>query len=126
MNSDYKEKTKVFLAKRLKEYEKKIIKMKRIRKAVKVAFVFCISLSIVSSTVCASLTVLIPPVAISVLTTSGALAAAVSLKFNLKGKKEELNAAICELERIKKKLDYVVSCNGNFTENEFDKIVANC
>ena len=105
---------------------KKIIKMKRIRKAVKVAFVFCISLSIVSSTVCASLTVLIPPVAISVLTTSGALAAAVSLKFNLKGKKEELNAAICELERIKKKLDYVVSCNGNFTENEFDKIVANC
>jgi len=87
MNSDYKEKTKVFLAKRLKEYEKKIIKMKRIRKAVKVAFVFCISLSIVSSTVCASLTVLIPPVAISVLTTSGALAAAVLLKFNLKGKK---------------------------------------
>jgi len=126
MNSDYKEKTKVFLAKRLKEYEKKIIKMKRIRKAVKVAFVFCISLSIVSSTVCASLTVLIPPVAISVLTTIGALAAAVSLKFNLKGNKEELNAAICELERIKKKLDYVVSCNGNFTENEFDKIVANC
>jgi len=43
-------------------------------------------------------------VAISVLTTSGALAAAVSLKFNLKGKKEELNAAICELEQIFKKL----------------------
>ena len=36
------------------------------------------------------------------LTTGGALVAAVSLKFNLIGKKEELNAAICELERIKK------------------------
>jgi len=29
MNPDYKEKTKVFLTKRLKEYEKKIIVMKR-------------------------------------------------------------------------------------------------
>jgi len=69
-----------------------------------------------------------PPVAISILTTGGALAATVSLKFNLslKGKKEELNAAICEVERIKKKIDYVVSCNGDFTENEFNEIVANC
>ena len=60
------------------------------------------------------------------LTTGGALVAAVSSKFNLIGKKEELNAAICELERIKKKVDYVVSCNGDFTENQFDKIIANC
>jgi len=69
-----------------------------------------------------------PPVAISILTTGGALAAAVSLKFNLslKCKNEELNAAICEVERIKKKIDYVVSCNGDFTENEFNEIVANC
>jgi len=73
--------------------------MKRKKKAVKVAFLFCISLSVVSSTVCASLTVLIPPVAISVLTAGGALAAAVSLKFNFKGKKDELNAAICKLEK---------------------------
>ena len=79
MNPDYKEKAKAFLEKRLKEYEKKIIKMKRKRKAVKVAFAFS---SVVSSTVCASLTTLIPPVAISILTAGGALAAAVSLKFN--------------------------------------------
>jgi len=87
-------KAKAFLEKRFKEYEKKIIKMKRKRKAVKVAFVFCISLSVVSSTVCASLTAHIPPVAISVLTAGGALAAAVSLRFNLKNKKQELNSAI--------------------------------
>ena len=87
MNPDYKGKAKAFLEKRLKEYEKKIIKIKRKRKTVKVAFAFCISLSVVSSTVCASLTPLIPPVAISVLTAGGALAAAVSLKFNLKNKK---------------------------------------
>ena len=96
--------------------------MKRKRKAVKVAFAFCISLSIVSSTVCASLTALIPPVAISILTAGGALAAAVSLKFNLKDKKHELNSAICKLERIRKNIDYIIT----FTEKEFKEIVANC
>ena len=126
MNPDYKEKAKAFLEKRLKEYEKKIIKMKRKRKAVKVAFASCISLSVFSSTVCASLTALIPPVAISILTAGGALAAAVSLKFNLKDKKQELNSAICKLERIRKNIDYIISCNGDFTEKEFKEIVANC
>jgi len=110
----------------LKEYEKKIIKMKWKRKAVKVAFTFCISLSVVSSTVCASLTALIPPVAISILTADGALAAAVSLKFNLTDKKQELNSAICKLERIRKNIDYNISCNGDVTEKEFKEIVANC
>ena len=79
-------KGKKFVLVKYKGYEKKIIKMKRKRKAVKVAFVFCISLSVVSSTVCASLTVLIPPVAICIPTAGGAPAAAVSLKFNLKDK----------------------------------------
>ena len=50
----------------------------------------------------------------------------VSLKFNLKGKKEELNVAICKLERIRKNIDYIISCNGDFTEKKFKEIVANC
>ena len=37
-----------------------------------------------------------------------------------------LNSAICELEWIKKKLDYIISCNGDFAEKEFKEIVANC
>jgi len=68
----------------------------------------------------------ISAVAISVLTTSGALAAAVSLKFNLKDKKQELNSAICKLERIRKNIDYVISCNGDFAVKEITEIVANC
>jgi len=50
----------------------------------------------------------------------------VSLKFNLKGKKEELNVAICKLERIRKNIDYIISCNGDFTEKKFKEIVASC
>jgi len=63
---------------------------------------------------------------ISVLTAGGALAAAVSLKFNLKDKTQELNSAICKLERIRKNIDYIIACNGDFTEKEFKEIVANC
>ena len=85
---------------------------------------FRILLSIVSSTVCATLTTIITPEAISILTTSGALAAAVSLKFNLKDKTQELN--ICKLEKNRKNVDYLISCNGNFSEKEFKEIVANC
>jgi len=39
---------------------------------------------------------------------------------------EEINAAICKLENIKKKIDYIISCNGDFAEKEFKEIVANC
>jgi len=125
MNPDYKEKAKVFLTRRLKEYEKKIIVMKCKRRAVKAIFVICITLSITSGTVCATLVGCLPPAAISILSTCGALATAISLKFNLKGKKEELTLAIRELETIKKKVDYVISCNGDFTENEFKQIIDN-
>ena len=64
--------------------------------------------------------------AISVLTTGGALAADVSLKFKINNKIQELNSAICKLERIRKNIDYVISCNGDFAEKEFKKIIANC
>ena len=37
-----------------------------------------------------------------------------------------LNSAICKLERIRKNIDYIISCNGDFTEKEFKEIVANC
>jgi len=46
--------------------------------------------------------------------------------FLFRFKKQELNSAICKLERIRKNIDYIISCNGDFTEKEFKEIVANC
>ena len=37
-----------------------------------------------------------------------------------------LNSAICKLERIRKNIDYVILCNGDFAEKEFKEIVENC
>jgi len=38
----------------------------------------------------------------------------------------KLNAVICKLEKMKKNINYIISCNGNFTEKELKEIVANC
>jgi len=67
----------------------------------------------------------LPLAAISILSTCGALSTAISLKFNLRSKKEELTLAIRELETIRKKVNYVISCNKDFTENEFKQIIDN-
>jgi hypothetical protein len=120
----WSEKSKLFLQKRLDDYITKIKKLKRKRKIVKILFVSCIVLSITSSAVCAALVSFsIPSIAITILSTTGALVTAISLKFNLKGKKHELNKTIEELDKIKRKIDYIVSCNGNFTEIEYKQIV---
>jgi hypothetical protein len=47
-----------------------------------------------------------------------------SIKFNLEDKKVELNETIEQLDAIKCKTDYVVSCNGNFTEDEYNQLIA--
>ena len=88
-------------------------------------FINVIILSIACSLVCATLgSFAVPPVVIPILSTTGALATAISLKFNLEGKKNELNKTICMLDKIKDKIDYVVSCNGDFTEAEYKQILS--
>ena len=122
--NDYHEKTKIFLDRQLNEFEITIKKLKKQRKIIKALFVSLIIVSISSSTVCAALAgFTIPPFVIPVLSTTAGLTTALSTKFNLKRKKEELNKTIEQLEKIKYKIDYVVSCNGNFTEDEYKEII---
>ena len=45
------------------------------------------------------------------------------VKFNLEGEKTKLNKTIDEFDKIKHKIDYVVSCNGNFTEVEYKRVI---
>ena len=123
-SEEYKHKTKCFLERKLTEYNIKIQKLKKRRKIIKVLFVACITLSIACSAVCATLcTFVVPPFIIPILSTSGAVAAAFSVKFNLEGKKLELSNMIEQLDKIKRKIDYVVSCNGNFNESEHKQVL---
>ena len=87
-------------------------------------FIMLIIISITSSTVCAAVAgFTLPPLFIPILSTAAGLSTAFSVKFNLEGKKTELNKTIEQLAKTKRKIDYVMSCNGNFTEAEYIDII---
>ena len=81
--------------------------------------------SIVISTVVVSLTsvVSIPIIVVTVLSASSAILTGVSARFNFQNKKVEINNLIDRLNKIQSKLDYVISCNGNLTQNEYQEIL---
>jgi len=64
-----------------------------------------------------------PPVVIPIFSASAGLTTALSVKFNLHDKQLKLNKTIDQLDKIKCKIDYVVSCNGDFTEAEYRDII---
>ena len=121
-----RENIKLFLDNKLIDCKAKIKKMKRKRKIIKVIYVTTIVLSISASTLVATLTLslpLLPPAVIATLSSIAAWATAISIKFNLENKKEELNNMIGRLERLQQQINYVVTCNGNLTEEESNRIV---
>ena len=124
MSEEYKQKAKAFLERHLNEYEIRIKKLKKKRKVVKASFITLIIISITSSTVCAAVAgFTLPPLFITILYTDAGLSTAFSVKFNLEGEKTKLNKTIEQLAKTKHKIDYVMSCNGNFTEAEYIDII---
>jgi len=122
------EKVKSFLSKKLQESERKIIKVKRKQKCIKYLYGASIIVSVVLSSSVAAIASLfgisvIPAIIITIFSTTSAITTALSTKFNLKGKKEQLQNMIDTLNRIKNKLDYVLTCNGDLTEAEYVSIL---
>ena len=66
---------------------------------------------------------LIPMFIVNGISTNAGIAAMFSSIFNLKERKEKMNKSLMKIEEIKNKLDYVVSCNGNLTIDECNKIL---
>ncbi len=119
------EKLKEYLVKKLNECENKIIKLKRKRKVVKILYYSSITLSISLAGVMTTLSTLtaLPILVIPVLSTSMGILTGLSAKFNFQNKKVEIHNLIARLNKIQKKLDYVVSCNGDITRNEYQEIL---
>ena len=118
---------KLFLENKLKECVKKINKMKRKRKIVKIIYGTTIIVSVSASTLAAVVAGFfsppILPVVITSLSTVGAISTAISTKFNLKSKQEDLNNMIIRLDRIKQQMHYVIACNGSLTESDSKDII---
>ena len=124
----YSDKVKLFLGKKLQESEIKINKIKKNRRIVKALYGTSVVVSVVLSTGVAAVTTLfglplMPTIIITVFSSTSAITTTLSTKFNLKGKKECLSIMIENLNKIRNKLDYVLSCNGNLTEAEYKSIL---
>jgi len=60
---------------------------------------------------------------ITILSAKSAILTGVSARFNFQNKKMEISNLISRLNKIQSKLDYVISCNGDLTQNEYLEIL---
>lgn len=119
------EKVKQHLIKRLEDCQQQLNKLKRKRKTIKMLYIVTVILSIVTSaviTVISSVTI-VPVMVVPVLSAFGAILTAISARFNFNEKKSEMKVLINKFNKIKSKLDYVIECNGNLTQAEYDGIL---
>jgi tetrahydromethanopterin S-methyltransferase subunit G len=119
------EKVKQYLERKLQDCRNELIKLKRKRKRIKILYVSTVVSSIIISTVVVSLTgmVSMPIIVITGLSASSAILTRVSARFNFQNKKVEINNLIDRLNKIQSKLDYVISCNGDLTQKEYQEIL---
>ena len=62
-------------------------------------------------------------IVITILSTFSGVLTALSAKFNLENRKIEIKKNIDSLSKLRAKLDYVISCNGDLTKEEYDQIL---
>ena len=116
------EKDKEFLIKKRELIQLKIKKLKRKGKVIKIFYNSHVVSSISLSTIIASLTgfVGVPAVVITSLSIGSGILTGISARFNLQDRKVEIQKLINKLNSM---IDYVISCNGNLTEQEYDNIL---
>jgi predicted amino acid racemase len=118
------EKVKEYLERKLVESKTKIKKLKRKKKINKVLLVFTVGSSIVISAVVASVSLtVLPPIAVTILSISSAVLTGISTRFNFQDKEITITREIEKLNKIQTKLDYVISCNGDLTQEEYQQIL---
>src|SRR5271163_5061941 len=119
------EKVKQYLERKLQDCRNELIKLKCKRKRIKILYVSTVVSSIIISTVVVSLTgmISVPIIVITGLSASSSILTGVSARFNFPNKKVEINNLIDRLNKIRTKLDYVISCNGDLTQKEYQEIL---
>ena len=114
---------KEFLVLKQREYETKIKNQKRKKKIITSIYVGTVIISITTATVISTTVFGIPPLAVSILGSIGAISSSLSVKFNLKGNNKKIDKNIKILNNIKDKIDYVIACNGDITEEKCSEIM---
>ena len=115
------EKTESYLTKKLNEIEQKIKKTKNKKKILQILGGVVILGSMSASVLIASLA--FPPIAVTSLSITSVILSGISMKFNLTGKGRNIFKLMEKLNQLQIKLDYVISCNGDLTEAEYQSIL---
>jgi len=117
------DKTKDYLERKLNESNIKIKKLKRKRKINTVLIITTVGFSLIISAVIATMSVsIIPPVAITILSMASMLLTGVNARINFQDRQIQITREIEKLDKIQAKIDYVVSCNGDLTKEEYQQI----
>ena len=74
-----------------------------------------------SSVLIASL--VFPPLVVTSLSVTSAIMSGLSIKMNFSAKSKKISKLLTKLNQLQIKLDYVVSCNGDLTEAEYQSIL---
>ena len=115
------EKTKSYLTKKLSEIEIKLKKMKKKKIIIQTIGSILIIGSMSSSVLIASL--VFPPLVVTSLSIASAIMSGISIKMNFSEKSKKISKLLTKLNQLQIKLDYVVSCNGDLTEAEYQSIL---
>ena len=115
------EKSKSYLTKKLSEIEIKLKRMKKKKIIVQTIGSILIIGSMTASIMISSLA--FPPLVVTSLSITSAIMSGASIKMNFSGKSKKISKLLTKLNQLQIKLDYVVSCNGNLTEAEYQSIL---
>ena len=115
------EKTKLYLNKKLSEIEKKLKRTKKKKLIIQTIGSILIIGSMSASVLIASLA--FPPLVVTSLSITSAILSGTSIKLNFSAKSKKISKLLQKLNQLQIKLDYVVSCNGDLTEAEYQSIL---
>ena len=115
------EKTKLYLTKKLSEIEIKLKRTKKKKVIIQTIGSILIIGSMSASVLIASLA--FPPLVVTSLSITSAIMSGLSIKLNFSAKSKKISKLLAKLNQLQIKLDYVVSCNGDLTEAEYQSIL---
>ena len=114
------EKTKLYLTKKSAEIERKLKRSKKKKIIIQKIGSILIIGSMSASVLIASLA--FPPLVVTSLSITSAIMSGASIKMNFSAKSKKNSKLLTKLNKLQIKLDYVVSCNGDLTEAEYQSI----
>ena len=117
------DKAKAYLSDKLNESQNIIRKKKRKMKIVKGLYYSSAISSIILSTITATTGIGLPMVIVTTLPIISAILTGLSIQFNFKGKQDKLHKEVIKCNLIKTKLEYVINCNGNLTDDIYKELL---